>query len=326
VVATRGADLPSAALAWGTGAASLLALTLLVTVVALAGPLVLRRRSTGLACCAVLVVAVLVRVPTPGWPPAGWVLVACDVGQGDALVLNAGPHTAVVVDAGPDPGLVDACLDRLEIDAVPLVVLTHFHADHVDGLPGVLGGRTVGAVETTRLLDPPQGVAEVGEALAGTGVEAVPAPYGATRRVGAVSFQVLWPPADSPTVGPGDGSTANEASVVLLVEVGGLRLLLSGDVEPEGQAALARALPGLRVDVLKVPHHGSRYQDEDWLLSLGARAALVSVGADNDYGHPAASTLDPLTDAGIRVLRTDRDGDIAVVGDGSDGGLSVATR
>jgi len=340
VVATRGGDLPSAALEWGTGAAALLALTVLVTVVALVGPLLLRRRSTGLACCAILVAAVLVRVPTPGWPPAGWVLVACDVGQGDALVLNAGPHTAVVVDAGPDPGLVDACLDRLEIDAVPLVVLTHFHADHVDGLPGVLDGRTVGAVETTRLLDPPQGVSEVGDALASTGVEAVPAPYGATRRVGQVSFQVLWPPADSPTVGPGDGSTANEASVVLLVEVRGLRLLLSGDVEPEGQAALARALPGLRVDVLKVPHHGSRYQDEDWLLGLGARLALVSVGADNDYGHPAASTLDPLTDAGVRVLRTDRDGDIAVVADGggdggadrgADGGgdgvgLSVATR
>ena len=143
---------------------------------------------------------------------------------------------------------------------------------------------------------------------------------------------MLWPPADSPTVGPGDGSTANEASVVLLVEVRGLRMLLTGDVEPEGQAALARALPGLRVDVLKVPHHGSRYQDEDWLLSLGARAALVSVGADNDYGHPAPETLAPLEAAGVRVLRTDLDGDLAVIvdgagdGTGEGGGLSVATR
>ena len=106
---------------------------------------------------------------------------------------------------------------------------------------------------------------------------------------------------------PGDGSTANEASVVLLVEVAGGRMLLTGDVEPEGQAALAAALPGLHVDVLKVPHHGSRYQDEPWLLSLGARVALVSVGADNDYGHPAAAL--PLEAAGARVLRTDLDGD-----------------
>jgi competence protein ComEC len=328
VVATRGARLPSAALGWGTGAVALALLTLVVVAIALAGPLLLRRRSTGLACCALLVATVLVRLPTPGWPPDGWLLVACDVGQGDALVLNAGPHAAVVVDAGPDPALVDACLDRLEVKTVPLVVLTHFHADHVDGLPGVLEGRTVGAVETTRLLDPPEGVAAVDEALAGTRLAPVPAPYAATRQVGQVSFQVLWPPADSPTVGPGDGSTANEASVVLLVEVRGVRMLLTGDVEPEGQAALARALPGLGVDVLKVPHHGSRYQDEDWLLGLGARVALVSVGADNDYGHPAAETLAPLEAAGIQVLRTDRDGDLAVVADaGGDGtGLSVATR
>ncbi len=73
-----------------------------------------------------------------------------------------------------------------------------------------------------------------------------------------------------------------------------------------------------------MPHHGSRYQDEDWLLSLGARIAVTSVGADNDYGHPAASTLEPLAAAGVDVLRTDRDGDVAVVADGD--GLSAATR
>jgi competence protein ComEC len=99
--------------------------------------------------------------------------------------------------------------------------------------------------------------------------------------------------------------------VVLLVQVAGLRLLLTGDVEPEGQAVLARMLPGLRVDVLKVPHHGSRFQDLDFLTSLGAGLALVSVGADNDYGHPAAETLEPLAATGADVLRTDLDGDVA---------------
>ena len=105
--------------------------------------------------------------------------------------------------------------------------------------------------------------------------------------------------------------------MVLLAEVRGIRLLLTGDVEPHGQAALSRSWPDLRVDVLKVPHHGSRYQDEHWLLGLGARVALVSVGADNDYGHPAAEALDPLAAAGTRVLRTDRGGDLAVVVDGT---------
>lgn len=317
-VATRCADLPTAAIGWGTGAAALALLTVLVLVIALAGPALLRRPATGLGCCAVLVAGVLVRPPTPGWPPDGWVLVACDVGQGDALVLNAGPHAAVVVDAGPEPAAVDGCLDRLEIDSVPLLVLTHFHADHVDGVTGAFDGRSVGTVEATRLLDPPEGVAAV-DAVA----DPVAAPIGSAQQVGQVSLQAVWPLPDSPTAGPGDGSTANNASVVLLVEVRGVRILLTGDVEPEGQAALARELPGLRVDVLKVPHHGSRYQDEGWLLSLGARVALVSVGAGNDYGHPAPETLAPLEDSGARVLRTDTDGDLAVIE--RDGELHVDT-
>ena len=298
VVARRCADLPVAAVGWGTDLPALAVLTVLVLGIALAGPRLLRRPVTGVGCCVLLAVAVLVRPPSPGWPPDGWVLVACDVGQGDALVLNAGPHAGVVVDAGPDPAAVDGCLDRLEIESVPLVVLTHFHADHVDGLSGVFDGRQVGAVETTRLLDPPAGVEEVDQVAHGVALTPTPAPYDVTRTVGDVTLQALWPPPDSPTVGPGDGSTANEASVVLLAQVRGVRLLLTGDIEPEGQAALARSLPGLHVDVLKVPHHGSRYQDEPWLLSLGARVALVSVGVDNDYGHPADSTLAPLAASG----------------------------
>jgi competence protein ComEC len=262
--------------------------------------------------------------PSPGWPPQNWVFAACDVGQGDELVLRAGPGSGVVVDAGPDPRLADACLRRLGVDRVPLVVLTHFHADHVEGLPGVLAHRDVDAIEVTRLADPPGGVASVASDVAAAGRTTDVATYGMTRSVGDVTLQTLWPPADSPTTGPGDGSTANEASVVLLAEVAGVRLLLAGDVEPEGQGALARLVPGLHVDVLKVPHHGSRYQDLAWLDSLGARLAVVSVGADNDYGHPAAETLDDLARHGTQVFRTDQDGDVVVVV--QDGHMVAVTR
>lgn len=316
-VATRAADLPGAALGWGSGTVALVALTLLVAVVALAGPVLLRHPVTGVGCCLLLGLAVVVRPPQPGWPPSGWVLVACDVGQGDALVLTAGDGAGVVVDAGPDPVALDRCLDRLEVSTVPLAVLTHFHADHVDGFPGLFEGRDVGAVETTPLRDPPEAVQEVGATAEAHGVTPTVAPYAVPRRVGDLTLTVLWPPPTAATTGPGDGSTANDASVVLLAEVRGVRMLLTGDVEPHGQAAIARAWPGLRVDVLKVPHHGSRYQDESWLVGLGARVAMVSVGADNDYGHPAADALEPLEAAGARVLRTDEGGDLAVVVDGS---------
>jgi competence protein ComEC len=261
-----------------------------------------------------LVAGALVRVPTPGWPPDGWLLVACDVGQGDGLVLNTGrPHAAVVVDAGPDPTAMDACLSGLGVTRIPLVVLTHFHADHVDGLPGVLDGRSVDAVEVSRLQDPPAGVALVRRASEGARLTPVEAPYAVTRRIGDVTLEAVWPLPGSPTVGPGDGSTANNASVVLVASIRGATFFLAGDVEPEGQATLAAMLPGLHVDVLKVPHHGSRYQDVAFLRSLGARIDLISVGADNDYGHPGPETVEALRSTGASVLRTDVDGSVAVV-------------
>jgi competence protein ComEC len=149
------------------------------------------------------------------------------------------------------------------------------------------------------------------------------AAHARTTTVGEVTLQVLWPTPGQSTQGPGDGSTANNASVVLLAEVGGVRMLLTGDLEPPGQEALARMVPGLTVDVLKIPHHGSRYQDLGFLTSLASSVAIVSVGRDNDYGHPAAETLTALEEAGTSVFRTDRDGDVVVAE--RDGRLLVET-
>jgi competence protein ComEC len=323
-IAQRGAGLPTPALSWGSGPVALAVLTLLCVGLAVLAPRLLARRATGLACCGLLVLGVLVRLPTPGWPPTGWLMVACDVGQGDGLVLNTGhPHIAVVVDAGPDPRPMKQCLDALGVERVALVVLTHFHADHVDGLSGVLDGRRVDTVWVSRLQDPPAGVARVRQATTAAGVPTEVAPYARARSIGEITLEAVWPLPSSPSTGPGDGSTANNASVVLLVRIRGVTLFLGGDIEPEGQERLAAALPELHVDVLKVPHHGSRYQDLPFLQSLQARLAVISVGADNDYGHPAPETVSGLAATGERVLRTDRDGSVAVVE--RDGRLSAVT-
>jgi competence protein ComEC len=329
-VAERGADLPGAAIGWGSGAPAIGVLTLLCLAIGVGLPRLARSRTAGVLLAVVLLVVVLgvperLRSTVAGWPPPDGVLVACDVGQGDALVVPVGPRSAIVVDAGPDPRLVDDCLDDLGVERVPLVVLTHFHADHVDGLPGVLDGRRVGGVETTAVADPPGGVGLVRRVAQEAGIPVAVAQYGTTRRIGAAVVQVLHPALPAVVEGPGDGSTANDASVVLLVEVAGLRLLLTGDLEPPGQAEVAALTPGLDVDVLKVPHHGSSHQALDWLTALRPEVALVSVGADNDYGHPSPEIVRGLERAGARVLRTDRDGAVAVVPDGS-GGVRTLTR
>jgi competence protein ComEC len=206
------------------------------------------------------------------------------------------------------------------------VVLTHFHADHIDGLPAVLRGRPTAEVDVTATQDPRSGADEVRRWAAAARVPVRVPTYGEVRRVGGLTWQVIGPVRAAPVSGgPGEeGSLANNSSLVLLVEFRGVRLLLSGDMEPEAQQDLARSLPGLRVDVLKVPHHGSRHQDPELLARLGARLAVVSVGADNDYGHPAAATLALLRRSGMKVERTDRDGDVAVVV--RDGQLEVRVR
>ncbi|MGA8847352.1 MAG: ComEC/Rec2 family competence protein, partial [Nocardioides sp.] len=325
LVARTGAEAPLAALDWGSGPVPLAVLVGICVAVVLLAPVALRHPLRTWVGVSSLLTGTLVAthlfdaLPLTGlggrWPHPEWVMAMCDVGQGDALVLRAGPDAGVVVDAGPDPDLLTRCLDRLGVTHVPLVVLTHFHADHVDGLPGALEDRTVGTIWATTLLDPPHAVAAVTSAAAEEGIT-VTAPASGSVGVGAVTLQSLWPLDGAPHPGPGDGSTANDASVVLLAEVAGIRILLTGDLEPPGQGALASTLAGLDVDVLKVPHHGSRFQDLDVLASVRAELALISVGADNDYGHPSRELLAALESAGTEVARTDVDGDVLVVSDG----------
>ncbi|WP_329179014.1 ComEC/Rec2 family competence protein [Streptomyces sp. NBC_01477] len=320
-VARHGAALPGAEVGWPGGwpGAALLAV---LTVALAVGGRALAGRPWPAAAGALLLLLALVRpLPLPGlvtaWPPGDWRFAVCDVGQGDALALSAGPGSAVVVDTGPAPGLVDRCLRDLRVTTVPLLVLTHFHADHADGLPGVLHGRSVGAIETTVLDEPAAEAARVRREAAAAGVPILRASAGEQRSVGPLAWRVLWPP---PTADALPGEDPNDASVALLVRTGGLTLLLAGDLGPAAQQEVLDASPDLpRVDVLKVAHHGSGYQDPLLLARTRPRLALISVGAHNRYGHPAARTVAALRALGATVLRTDTDGPIAVAGDGPAG-------
>ena len=313
-VGHRCAELPGAATPWDS---TLLAVTALAVLCALLTAGCFWALPRPLVCLpiAILSVVAAVRPVSVGWPPSDWVMVMCDVGQGDAIVLNAGDGQAVVVDTGPDPRPVDRCLDGLQIDAVPLVVLTHPHADHTGGLRGVVADRQVSAIAsaTPGVPAPP-------------GVNGLQLGFGDQRSVGDVSWTVAGPApgVHLDDVSAGDGTTVNNASVVLLAEIRDVRILLTGDIEPEAQSAILDATGDVAVDVLKVPHHGSARQDPGLFAEVDAEYALVSVGADNDYGHPAPEMLALAQDNGMRIVRTDESGDVAVVSAGGD--AEVVTR
>ena len=261
---------------------------------------------------AVCVICLLTFAPPnrQGWPPPGWLMVACDIGQGDALVLRATASVYVVVDVGPDPVPIDRCLRDLGVVNIAAIVLTHYHADHVSGLPGVLAGRSVGAVFTTIVREPPDTVALVDDWLDEAGITAQPVRIGEVRKTGDLTWRVLWPARVIRA-----GSVPNNASVVLLAEIAGVQILLPGDIEPEAQNAIMAANPELAVDVVKVPHHGSRYQHPRFTSWTHGRLAVISVGRGNTYGHPAPETLAAWTRAGALIGRTDTQGDLAVVAD-----------
>lgn len=275
----------------------------------------------GISGCAVLIIILL-----PGqWPGKYWQVANCNVGQGDGLVINLGDSSAIVIDVGPDSKLIDGCLKDLGITKIPLLVLSHFHADHVHGLDGALAGRRVSNIWVTNYGEPkserdtallligniPSHVASVGER------------FDFQSAKGAVSISVLWPgkTIEEFAAIPGDGSSINNSSIALLITVGSLRIFSAGDLEPPAQEAMMAGSKIGAVDIYKVSHHGSSYQYPPLMSELQPRVALISVGLGNSYGHPAATTVAALAALGTIVMRTDQDGAISV-----DGALKIRTK
>jgi competence protein ComEC len=322
VVAEQGAAAPAAVAAWPAGAWGALLLAAVLGAALFAVRHRTARLVTVVGIVAALVGTVPVRLVAGGWPPGGALLVACDVGQGDGLVLPLGGGAGIVVDTGPEPTAIDGCLRRLDIRDVPLLVLTHFHADHIGGVAGVLGGRRVDAVLASPYPQPPEGYRAVVEAAAARHIPVSTPAYGQVITVGPVRLTVLGPVSRM----TGTRSDPNNNSLVIRADENGVRLLLTGDAEIEEQIevlAVAGAA-AVRADVLKMPHHGSAYQLPAFLAAVRPAVVLVSVGVANDYGLPNVSTLDRLAAGGARVLRTDLDGDLAALHD--TGGLAVSVR
>jgi len=318
-VAHVGAAQPGAQVSLPTGGLGALLMVLISAAVLLVVRHRLLRRVVAAGLVGCLVALLAVRVERAAWPPPGWAMVTCDVGQGDGHVVRLGPGTALVIDTGPDPRKIDGCLRRLGITRIPLLILTHLHADHVEGVPGLLRGRQVAQVEVGPLEEPVVERIRLLGWLGARHLSVVHAFIGEVRQVGSVTWEVL-----DATARHGTDSDPNNSSIVLRLTLPGGRVLMAGDLEGDAQRQLLDRGIDLRAEVLKVPHHGSRKQDPAFLDAVGARVALTAVGANNPYGHPYPQTLQRLEQDGARTYRSDLDGDVAVVA--HDGRLSSVGR
>jgi competence protein ComEC len=327
------AGLPGAAIPWpaGPGGTLLLVVPTVLGLVAALGPGGRRTR----VVAAVLAVAMLAglagalsgdRVARRLAMPADWQIAACDIGQGDAVLVRSAGVVALI-DTGPDPALLGACLETLGIGRIDLLVLSHFDLDHVGGTEAVVG-KSVGAIvgpsadaADDRL------VARLVEG--GAAVERVD--RGASGLLGDLRWSVLWPRA-----GPGGEvvgvEPGNDASVTVAFEGVGacvdgcLSSLFLGDLSEQAQARVLATGAVPRVDVVKVSHHGSADQSPRLYEEAAATVGVISVGADNDYGHPTDSLLAVLSSVGTTSLRTDRDGLVLLSPGAAPGEVRVWTE
>ncbi len=265
-----------------------------------------RRAAIAAAILAIALVAVVRVVGSRSPPLAANALRVnvLDVGQGDAILLRPPRSPAILVDAGPPDADVADDLSEHGVDGLGALIVTHPDLDHVGGASDLLARVPVHEVLYSRLDRATRSAA----VTAGSETERVAA--GAVVRSGALRLEVLWPPRER--LGAGPPAEPNELSLVLLARWHGHRMLMTGDAEAE----FAAVDPG-DIDVLKVAHHGSEDAGLEALLARSdPELAVISVGADNTYGHPTAATLAALEAASVPVLRTDDAGTVELVAGG----------
>lgn len=233
-----------------------------------------------------------------------------DVGQGDSTLLILPDGQTVLIDAGTQ-GATGAVLDTLRnagVRRIDHLVATHPHEDHIGGLDDVLRTFDVGAVYMPRVSNTTAAFESLLRAVSDEGLKVRTAEAG-VQIAGGEGFSVGF-------VAPMDTSyeDINDYSAAVKIVHGRTSMLVSGDLTEESESGLGAEVG---VDLLRVGHHGAKDSSSERFLSLvKPKVAIISVGADNRYGHPAGEALARLAAFGTDVYRTDQGGTITAVSDG----------
>jgi competence protein ComEC len=317
VVAIFFSGLPIAYFPWATGWPATILSVLLIIAVAmwlLADSVPMKQ----LGVSALVVVAVAT-ISTPAaseilpksWPLKDWSLVACDVGQGDAFVIQSEGRTAVV-DVGSDDALINSCLAELGVSRIDLLVLTHFDFDHVGGIKGAISTRSVSTAIVSGFPDDRPATKEAIDLLSTRQARLITAEPRISGTLGEFAWRVIAPSKQAT-----EAKDSNDASVVMIFSGPDYDLLLLGDLGEAGQQRISSSAISIlgssdKPLILKVSHHGSNDQSSALHERLRPELAVISVGEANGYGHPGKELLDLLARSGSQVLRTDLHGSLAI--------------
>jgi competence protein ComEC len=270
------------------------------------------------------------QTPTPA--PSGDELQVhvLNVGQGDSILIIAPGGKVVLVDAGT-PGSGRVVLDamkRYNADHIDLMIATHAHADHIGGADEVMRRTKVTTVLDSKVPNATKNYEDFLSAINQTGAKYVAASPGQKFDLGGGATLMVLAPIQPFFTKDQLRSGANEPnanSVVTRLDYGDFSMLLTGDAEAETEERLMSKGANIKATVLKVGHHGSRYASSDKFLRQGGfEAAVISDGADNRYGHPNQDTLDRFKAMGVKLYRTDLEGEVTIISRGS--GYEIRTE
>ncbi|MGB9804515.1 ComEC/Rec2 family competence protein [Desulfofundulus sp.] len=238
-----------------------------------------------------------------------------DVGQADSILVQFPDGRNMLVDAGKndDGPRVVSYLKRQGIEKIDYLVGTHPHEDHIGGMDKVIRTFEIGRVYMPRATTTTRSFKDVLLAVKNKGLKINTARAGVTILDQGNLRAYFVAPCSS------DYEDLNDWSAVTRIEYGATAFLLTGDAGARSEAEMLASGANLRADVLKVGHHGShRSTTTAFLKAVAPEYAVISVGKDNDYGHPHRETLVRLAEAGVKVYRTDRDGTIVFTSDGKN--------